>query len=323
MLPLRFGRLVVDPPILLAPMSGLTHTAFRRLVAEFGGFGLYATEMLSARALPGESTRSPYLARTPSERPLSYQLLVAAPEEIPAAIAALLPLGPDAIDLNMGCPAPDARKRGGGCRLMEEPEAARRIVAEARRRTNLPLSAKIRLGSRLDEDRLRAYCEMLEGEGVEMITVHARLAGEPYGRKPRWEWIGKVKEWVKVPVVGNGGIFTGEDALRCREVSGCDGLMLGRGAVIRPWLGAEVAEALRGSASGPPLPELADVHARFAALLVESFQEERRLGRLKEFTHYLSRNFAFGHNLAASVQSSRSFGDAVARARAFFAEGCP
>ncbi|MBI5446180.1 MAG: tRNA-dihydrouridine synthase family protein [Deltaproteobacteria bacterium] len=319
MLPLRFGRLAIDPPILLAPMSGLTHTVFRRVVGGFGGVGLFATEMLSARALPGEPRHSPYLARTPSERPLSYQLLVAGPEELPAALDAVHALEPDAVDLNLGCPAPDARRRGGGCRLMEEPQTARGVVAEARRRTALPLSAKIRLGSRLDEERLRSFCEMLEGEGVDLISVHARLNGEPYGRRPRWEWIGKVKAWVKVPVVGNGGIFCVEDARRCVEASGCDGLMIGRGAAIRPWLPAELAAELGGKGWQGPTPEIPALYERFGALLEESFASERCLGRLKEWTHYVSRNYAFGHGLATSVQASRSLPVARERAAAFFA----
>jgi tRNA-dihydrouridine synthase B len=299
-------------------MAGLTHTAFRRLVHGFGGIGLYATEMLSARALPQEHSSSPYLLRTASEQPLSYQLLVSAPEEVGPAVEALHALGADAVDLNMGCPAPDAKKRGGGCRLMEDPQLARAVVAEARKSTELPLTVKLRLGPALEEAPLRHFCRMLEGEGVELITVHARLSGEPYGRRPRWEWIGKVKSWVEVPVVGNGGIFTLEDARRCLDLSGCDGLMIGRGAAVRPWLPAELASALCRSPA-PPNQDLRAIYDRFQTLVDESFPPERRLGRLKEFTHYFGQNYAFGHTLASAVQSSRSPAEAAARAAAFFA----
>jgi len=315
---LALGRLRLDPPLLLAPMAGVTHTAFRRLLLGFGGVGLLSTGMLSARSLPAEDrASSPYLATTPAEHPLSYQLLVSRPEEVAPALEVLHALGADACDLNMGCPAPDARRRGGGSRLMESPGAARRLVAEARRRTALPLTVKTRLGERLDEGALRDFCRMLEGEGAELLTVHARLRGEPYGRKPRWDWIGKVKSWVSVPVVGNGGIFTADDALRCLQVSGCDGLMLGRGAVRRPWLFREVAGALRGEAPPAP-PPLPDLYRRFAALVAESFAPERRLGRLKEFTHSFASNYAFGHTLASAVQASRSLAEALERAEAFF-----
>lgn len=304
-------------------MAGLTHTAFRRLVRELGAGGLLTTEMLSARSLPREDPlRSPYLRRTPSEGPLSYQLLASEPSEVAPALDVLHAQGADACDLNMGCPAPQARRRGGGSRLMERTDVARAVVAEARRRTTLPLTAKIRLGERLEEEPLRDFCRMLEAEGVDLVTVHARLRGEPYGRKPRWEWAGKVKSWLSVPVVANGGVFGVQEALRCLAVSGCDGVMVGRGAAVRPWALAHVAAALRGEAE-PSTPSPPAVFRRFADLLAESFAPERRLGRLKEFTHYFALNYAFGHNLASAVQGSGSVGEALDRAEAFFERNEP
>lgn len=302
----------------MAPLAGLTHTALRRLVRELGGRGLLTTEMLSARALPREDARrSPYLLATPSERPLSYQLLVAEAREVAPALEVLHRLGADACDLNMGCPAPEARRRGGGSRLMERCEAARAIAAEARRHTSLPLTAKIRLGERLDEEPLRDFCRMLEGEGVDLVTVHARLRGEPYGRKPRWDWVGRVKDWVSIPVAANGGVFDVADARRCLAASGADALMLGRGAVTRPWAPAELEAALAGR-EPPQAPPLPAVYRRFAELLVESFPPERRLGRLKQFTAYFALNYRFGHTLASAVQGSPTFDDALERAERFF-----
>lgn len=316
---LRVRGLAIAPPLVLAPMAGLTHSAFRRLLVEQGGVGLLTTEMLSARALPKEDPAvSPYLRVTPQERPLAYQLLVAGADEVAPAIDAVHRLGADVIDLNMGCPAPDARKRGAGSRLMERVAVARDIVAAARRATGLPLTAKLRLGETLDESALRQFVSMLEGEGVDLLTVHARLRAEPYGRKPRWEWLGKVKSWVSVPVVANGGIFGVDDARRCLAVSGCDGLMVGRGGAVRPWVFAELAAALWGSGVQPAAVDKPALYRRFAALLDESFAPERRLGRLKEFTHHFAQNYAFGHNLASAVQSSRTRAEALDRAEEFF-----
>lgn len=302
-------------------MAGVTHTAFRRLLAELGGVGLYATEMLSARSLPAEDRQaSPYLKRTAAEAPLSCQVLVARPEEVGPAFEALHALGADAIDLNLGCPAPEARRRGAGSALAAQPAAARGVVREARRRTALPLTAKIRLGERLDEDALRHLCSMLVGEGVELLTVHARLRGEPYGRRPRWAWIGKVKGWVDIPVVGNGGIFSVEDARRCLAESGCDGLMLGRGAVVRPWLFSRVARAVFGAEglAEEEMPARPPLYRRYLDLVEESFAPERRLGRIKEFTFYFSQTYPFGHTLATAVQASRSLEEVRKRSEAFF-----
>ncbi len=238
----------IDPPVLLAPMAGLTHSALRQIMIGFGGVGLLSTEMLGAKKLPSENAAvSPYLIRTASENPLSYQLLISKAEEIAPAIEVLYKLHADAIDLNMGCPAPAVGRIGAGIRLMERPDIVRRIVAEARNRTPLPLTAKIRIGIELDDQKLQAFCTMLEDEGIDMLSVHARLKHESFARRPRWESIARIKEWLRVPVVANGGILSIEDAEHCLRVSRADGLMLGRGAVTRPWLFAEIAREVFGS----------------------------------------------------------------------------
>ena len=299
-------------------MAGLTHSALRRLILEQGGIGLLSTEMLSAARLPSESPQlSPYLVRSPQETPLSYQLLVSREAEVAPAIAKLHALGAQAIDLNLGCPAPTVRRMGAGSRLMDEPALVRALVAAARKQTDLPLTAKIRLGETLDEEKLRDFCRMLEGEGIDLLNVHARLRGEPFVRKPRWPWVGKVKGWVNIPVVANGGIFSLEDAKNCLAQSGADGLMIGRGAAIQPWIFAELAREVYGLAVEVPVLNKMALYLRFIELLEESFLPERRLGRLKEFTHYFAKNYPFGHHLASAVQSSASLAEAKERASLF------
>lgn len=317
---IRIRDLVIDPPLLLAPMAGLTHSALRRLILRLGGVGLLSTEMLSAIRVPQENPRlSPFLIRREEEKPLSYQLLLSRLEDAAPAVAALHGFGADAIDLNLGCPAPAIRRLGAGSRLMENPDQLRELVARVRKLTPLPLTAKIRLGENLSETSLKNLCLMLTGEGIDLITVHARLRGESFSRKPRWSWIAKVKSWVKVPVVANGGIFSSADAARCLEASGADGLMLGRGAVIRPWLFAETARNIYRRDLVLPEVRPSEVYRNFAELLVDSFLPERRLGRLKEFTHYFARNYPFGHRLTSLVQSSGSLEQGLERAQLFFA----
>ena len=318
--PLLLRNLEIGPPILLAPMAGLTHTALRQIVAGFGGVGLLSTEMLGAKRVPAENPAvSPYLIRTASEKPLSYQLLIASAEELAPAVDALHRLKADAIDLNMGCPAPTVGKIGAGFRLMEQPDTVRRIVAEARKRTTLPLTAKIRLGAELDEAKLKAFCTLLQDEGIDMLSVHARLKKESFARRPRWESIAQVKDWLTIPVIANGGIFSVQDAEQCLRVSGADGLMLGRGAAIKPWLFADIAREVFGCAIAEPAVSLPTMYHAFIDLL-EHFRPEHRLGRLKEFTHYFARNYQFGHHLASKVQSSNSVEEARERADLFFAQ---
>jgi tRNA-dihydrouridine synthase len=287
----------------------------------FGGVGLLSTEMLSAKRLPTENPRiSPYLIRTDMESPLSYQLLTSTDIEIGRAIDALHALKADAVDLNMGCPSTAVSKFGAGVILMEQPDKVRRIVAEARKRTALPLSAKIRLGSDADSRKLKTFCSMLEGEGIDMLTVHARFKHEPFARNPRWSYIAEIKECVKIPVIANGGIFSIEDAEKCLRISGADGLMLGRGAVIKPWLFSEIARTVFARDIPEPVVSLPDVYAAFVDTLNADYRPIYRLGRLKEFTHYFARNYKFGHSFACKIQSSSSMDEASERAGTFFAK---
>lgn len=318
---IQIRELTIEPPLLLAPMAGLTHSALRQTCSGFGGVGLLSTEMLAAKRLPTESPRfSPYIIRTALEKPLSYQLLISAEQEMAPAIDVLHKLKADAIDLNMGCPAAAVGKMGAGIRLMEQPDEVRCMVAEARKRTTLPLTAKIRLGIELDEQKLLDFCGMLEDEGIDMLSVHARLKKESFARAPRWEWVAKVKSRVKIPVVANGGIFSVQDAENCLRISNADGLMIGRGAAIKPWLFAEIARSVYGCAIDHPPVSLPVVYGSFTDLL-ELYRPEYRLGRLKEFTHYFARNYQFGHLLASRVQSSASVDEARERAGIFFENG--
>jgi tRNA-dihydrouridine synthase B len=318
---IQIRDLTIEPPLLLAPMAGLTHSALRQICSGFGGVGLLSTEMLAAKRLPTESPRfSPYIIRTELEKPLSYQLLISTDQEIGPAIDVLHKLKADAIDLNMGCPAAAVGKFGAGIRLMELPEDVRRMVAEARRRTTLPLTAKIRLGIELDEQKLMDFCTMLEDEGIDMLSVHARLKKESFARSPRWEWVAKVKDRIRIPVIANGGIFTVQDAENCLRISGADGLMIGRGAAIQPWLFAGIARDVYGCTIDQPTVSLPTVYGSFIDHL-ELYRPEYRLGRLKEFTHYFARNYQFGHLLASRVQSSASVDDVRERAALFFENG--
>ena len=317
--PVKVRHLTLDPPLLLAPMAGLTHSALRQIFSGFGGVGLLSTEMLSAIRLPTENpTASPCLIRTAAERPLSYQLLVSTDREVGPAIDALHKLQADAIDLNMGCPVRSIRRRGAGSALMEQPENVCRIVAEARQRTSLPLTAKIRLGVELDEEALKTFCTMLEDEGIDMLSVHARLKRESFGRNPRWEWIARIKKWVRIPVIANGGIFSVEDAADCLRVSGADGLMLGRGAVVKPWLFAHIAHRVYGCKIPEQSVHLPSVYDSFIDLINNLFRPERRLGRLKKFTHYFGQNYKFSHHLISRVQNSKTVDEAREKAALFF-----
>lgn len=310
---------VISPPLALAPMVGLSHTALRNVILELGGAGLFFTEMLSAKRLPCENeNKSPYLLRSSAEGPLFYQVYLNDTEVIAPAVEKLHAIGAEGIDINLGCPAPQLRRQGAGGALVKNHARIRKIISAFRRLTELPVTAKIRLGSSSDDYGFLETCRIIEGEGGDCVTVHARLEREKFCRKPRWSAIAKVKKAITIPVIANGGIFTKEDAQQCLEQSEADGLMIGRGAVHRPWLFYEIASLLYGVVppKGPLL--ISNVYQRFIELLQTMFVPEKRLGRLKQFTHYFAASYVFGHHLASAVQNSTSFAEALEKSNIFF-----
>ncbi len=313
------GEQVIGSPLALAPMVGLSHSALRTLVTEIGGAGLLFTEMLSASRLPGDNPKvSPLLIKCDQERPLFYQLYLAQISVIDAAIEKIEQLGGEGIDLNLGCPAPQLRREGAGVYLSSDHPKLIAILLALRKKTRLPLSVKIRLGESSDKNKFVDYCRMLEDAGVNLITVHARFNTDKFCRKPHWQWVAYAKEAVNIPVFANGGIFSVEDALNCFKVSGADGLMLGRGAVVRPWLFCDIAAALKKGEVEKRVWDRKEIFNRFFELLQLRFEGNRQLGRLKQFTTLYAESFTFGHSLATAVQRSQSMQEAKNKADQFF-----
>lgn len=314
----RFGTLNVFPPIALAPMVGLSHSAFRSLTIEEGGFGLFYTEMLAARRLPSDTPEcSPLLVRTEHEKPLIYQIATADPDTLLPALQKLKRLGADGIDLNLGCPAPVMKKQGAGARLLENRPVLKNSLRLLRNNTDLPLSVKLRLGEKGKPERLVDTCRMMEDYGVDLITLHARFNGEKFCRRPMWSCVKPITEAISIPVFVNGGIFSVGDAEKCLRLSGASGIMLGRGAVEKPWLARQIGEKLYGMVPGRD-KTYREIYFRFASLLCERFAPERRLGRLKQFTGYFASNFQFGHHLRSAIQNSLTLDEALYRSKKFF-----
>lgn len=300
-------------------MVGLSHTCLRSLAVGLGGVGLLYTEMLAARRLPHDNpVISPLLVCSREEHPLVYQLVTGDIEHIEPAVEKLHLLGADGIDLNLGCPAPVQKRQGAGATLALNREKLQPILSLLRKKTALPISVKIRLGVELQPKRLVDTCLFYEDMGVDLITIHARLAGEKFCRKPRWAALAGVKNAIQIPVLANGGIFSVEDAKRCLAESGADGLMIGRGGIERPWLFAEIGEQIFGIPKKNGSLTKRDVYLRYVDLLENRLPVEKRLGRLKLFTKYYAASFKFGHSFASSIQGSEGMEQATSRAERFF-----
>jgi nifR3 family TIM-barrel protein len=266
-------------------MAGITNTAFRRLCREYGA-GLYVSEMITSRALvERNATTMRLITHHDSEKPRSIQLYGVDPATVEGAVRILVEEDrADHIDLNFGCPVPKVTRKGGGAALPWKLELFRDIVARATRAAgDVPLTIKMRKG--IDSDHL-TYLDagrIAQDAGVAAVALHARTAAEFYSGHADWSAIAALKQVVtSVPVLGNGDIWSAEDAVRMMDETGCDGVVVGRGCLGRPWLFGDLARALGTSAAAPSAPVdatlgfVARAFRRHAELLVEFFQDEIR-----------------------------------------------
>lgn len=291
--PLRIGDLVIDTPVVLAPMAGITNRAFRRICREVaaeavpGADCLYVSEMVTSRALVERTPESMRLIEhDPDESPRSVQLYGVDPVTVGAAVRMLVSEDrADHVDLNFGCPVPKVTRKGGGSALPWKITLFASIVAAATReasRYGVPVTVKMRKG--IDEDHL-TYLDagrVAEAEGAAAVTLHGRTLVQSYSGEADWESIARLKEAVTtIPVLGNGDVFSAEDALRLVERTGVDGIVVGRGCLGRPWLFGDLAAAFHGDPqrTTPTLGVVAATLLRHAHYLADFYGEEERASR--------------------------------------------
>ncbi|TFC12203.1 tRNA dihydrouridine synthase DusB [Cryobacterium algoritolerans] len=312
--PLSIGPLTLDVPVVLAPMAGITNTAFRRLCREFGA-GLYVSEMITSRALVERTPESMRLINHhESETTRSIQLYGVDPKTVSDAVTMLVAEDrADHIDLNFGCPVPKVTRKGGGAALPWKLGLFRQIVEAAVIAAGaVPVTVKMRKG--IDSDHL-TYLEAgkaAEGAGVSAIALHARTASEHYSGVADWSAITTLKNTItSVPVLGNGDIWSADDALRMVAETGCDGVVVGRGCLGRPWLFGDLAAAFRGQCAGeeialiqPNLGRVAETFRRHAELLTEFFDSEERACRdIRKHVAWYFKGYPVGGDLRASLAS--------------------
>ncbi len=310
--PLRIGPLTLDVPVVLAPMAGITNTAFRRLCQEYGA-GLYVSEMITSRALVERTPESMRLiSHHESEKTRSIQLYGVDPKTVREAITMLVAEDrADHIDLNFGCPVAKVTRRGGGAALPWKLDLFREIVENAVDAAGpLPLTVKMRKG--IDADHL-TYIEAAkaaQGAGVASIALHARTAAEFYSGTADWSAIAKLKETITdTPILGNGDIWSAADALRMVDETGCDGVVVGRGCLGRPWLFGDLAAAFDGRTESfqPSLGFVAGAFRRHAELLTEFFDDEEHACRdIRKHVAWYFKGYPVGGETRAGLAMSSS-----------------
>ncbi|MFZ3141819.1 tRNA dihydrouridine synthase [Polaromonas sp.] len=293
------------PMILLAPMEGLLDFVLRDILTRVGGIDRCVSEFIRitdqllpervfTRIVPELHTGS----RTLAGVPVRAQLLGSDPVCLAENAGRLAGLGPAGIDLNFGCPAKVVNRHGGGAALLDEPETVFAIVSAVRRAVpgDMPVSAKMRLGFNDDARAVECALAIAEG-GADELVVHARTKAQAYRPPAYWERIADIRTAVQIPVVANGEIWTVDDARRCREASGCESLMLGRGVVTDPGLGLAIKAAMNGDAApagvlpGISWPELLPLLAEFWCIVCARLEPRSRAGRLKQWLNFLRRRF--------------------------------
>ena len=295
--------------IFLAPMEGLADCVLREVLTQISGYDGAVTEFIrvSQSLLPLRSFLriSPELAhgsRTASGVPVAVQLLGSDPPCMAENAAQLATLKPFAIDLNFGCPAPTVGRHGGGAVLLDDPQRIGQITLAVRQAvpTPIPVSAKMRLGVR-DTGKAIACAQALEDAGASSLVVHARTRDEGYTPPARWEWVARIREAVKIPVIANGEIWTPADYARCREISGCADVMIGRGAIANPLLVRQIKTAT--SVNDTDWQEIQGLLAAFWQRLPQRMAACHQPGRIKLWLRALRQHFPEAATLYQAIRT--------------------
>jgi len=308
--PLRIGSLEVSPRLLLAPMSGVTDSAFRRIVRRASGrsVGLMLTEFVSVEALTRDSEKSFAMMRfRPEERPISIQIFGADPGRMARAAALVEESGADVLDVNCGCPVPKVVKRGGGCELMRQLDRLHEILSVIRREVSIPVTLKMRAGWDDESRNAPEVAAVAEAAGLSLVTVHGRTRVQLYQGDADWDVVRAVRARVSIPVVGSGDVVDAADALARERGYSPDGVMIGRGALANPWIFRQIEELRRGQTPyQPALDERVDMMRTYADYLTEDYGPVVVAARLRQFAGRVTKGLRSGSALRASINGART-----------------
>ncbi len=318
MKPMTIGNIRIERPLILAPLAGITNLPFR-LVCRKGGAGMVWAEMISSRAFHFRDRRTKDMAVFhKEEHPVAAQIFGRDPDEMAEAARFLEGRGADIVDINMGCPVKKILKSGSGVQLMREPELARSIVAKVVRAVQVPVTVKFRLGWSEEEMNYISLGEAFEEEGAAGLVLHPRTRVQGFTGTARWETIKELVDAVRVPVIGSGDVASGEEAARMLSATACAGVMVGRGALGKPWIFDSMHAYIIGTESkglDKFRPELVQMHLN---LLLNHLPGKRGVGHLRKHLAWYSKGFSGGSAFRREINGLPEADDIVRLAEEFF-----
>jgi len=312
---MKIGSVQLESPFAIAPMAGMTDSAFRRLVKRHGGCGLVVTEMVSSEGLVRGIDRTlEYAEYTEAERPISIQIFGGDPEKMAAAAQIVEGMGADIVDVNMGCPVPKIAKHNAGCSLMREPEHAASVISAMVKAVKIPVTVKMRAGWNDSDRNAPALAKMLEDAGAAAVAVHGRTAEQSYSGRADWDLVARVADELTIPVFGSGDCVEPEQIVD-RLNAGVEGVLVGRGVLRNPWI---LTQARDLAAGRPILPVTMEDRGRFLLdyidlLMSERTDEKRALthdrwvvNKVRALGSYYTKGLDSGSHLRTTINTAGS-----------------
>jgi tRNA-dihydrouridine synthase B len=331
----RIRDIEISPPLILSPMAGVTDISFRRLVKSRGGVGLTVSEFISVEGLTRNNPKSKRQMRFyETERPFAVQIFGGQPERMRLAAQMAEEMGADMLDVNCGCPAPKVVKHGGGSGLLKDHERLATILKEIKRAIKIPLTVKIRAGFYDHTINAVETARLAEDCGAEHIALHGRTKEQGYRGLANWDLVQQVKQTVGVPVSGSGDVTTIEQAFARFRETGCDGVLIGRGAMANPWIFRQIEDAMQGrEIFQPTLDDKRNILLEYFDMLREDMPEMAAIGRMKQLAGQFTRGLKGGALFRTAVFHSHSvdeilgriseYFETIAAGRQYFGEGAP
>ncbi|HEY6046303.1 MAG TPA: tRNA dihydrouridine synthase DusB [Pyrinomonadaceae bacterium] len=333
--PFKIRDIQINPPLVLSPMAGVTDISFRRLLKQRGGIGLTVSEFISVEGLTRNNPKSKRQMRFyENERPFAVQIFGGQPERMRMAAEMAEEMGADMLDVNCGCPAPKVVKHGGGSGLLKDHPRLETILAEIKKAITIPMTVKIRAGFYDHTINAVETAKLAEACGAEHIALHGRTKEQGYRGQANWDLVKQIKEAVSVPVSGSGDVTTIQQALDRFRETGCDGVLIGRGAMANPWIFRQIEDTVRGRE--PFQPTLEDKRAvllEYFDMLREDMPQIAAIGRMKQLAGQFTRGLKGGALFRTALYHSHTvdeilgriseYFEAIAADRPYYGEGRP